>query len=116
MLEKTLALKVNDLIEDAYQRGYQDGYGEAIQVREEEIYILYEGKNEESYRLKAFFDDWDSLIDFIRVEINMGTIKFNFDARPFFDEKEASGADILNEVLKNIYVESYRIKTRNMNE
>ena len=116
MLEKTLALKVNDLIEDAYQRGYQDGYGEAIQVREEEIYILYEGKNEESYRLKAFFGDWDSLIDFIREEVCMGVIKLDYDIQPDFDETKGTNVEFLNKILKNIYVDTYRITTRDMNE
>ena len=115
MLEKRLAEEIDEMIDNAYRKGYEDGYAKAFAWKDQIVYFVYEGENEESCRLKAMFDDWDSLIDFIREEVCMGAIKI-CDIRPIVDENEGTDIDFLNMILKNIYIDTYHISTRTFNE
>lgn len=116
MFEKLLAEEIDGMIDDAYERGYKDGYDKASVWRNNVIYFLYSGKDVASYKLKAMFDDWDSLIDYIREEICMGVIKLNYDIKPNIDEREGTNVEFLNKILKNIYVDTFHITTRGMDE
>ena len=116
MLEKRLAEEIDEMIDNAYRKGYEDGYAKASAWKDQIVYFVYDGENEESYRLKAMFDDWNSLIDFIREEVCMGAIKINCDIRPIVDENEGTDIDFLNMILKNIHIDTYHISTRTFNE
>ena len=63
MLEKRLAEEIDEMIDNAYRKGYEDGYAKASAWKDQIVYFVYDGENEESYRLKAMFDDWNSLIE-----------------------------------------------------